>query len=84
VADERPGALLPPVHFVALAPTAGLDLVKVSSCAARDLGGLRAGADGRHLARQRDDNGIGVDINRLELRILGKAGHDGPSQYRYR
>ena len=36
------------------------------------------GADGRHLARQRDDNGIGVDINRVELRI-GKTGHDGPS-----
>jgi hypothetical protein len=36
------------------------------------------GADGPHLARQRDDNGIGVDINRDELRI-GKAGHDGPS-----
>jgi hypothetical protein len=40
--------------------------------------GEDVGADGRRLARQRDDNGIGVDINRVELRI-GKAGHDGPA-----
>src|SRR4030095_11276784 len=45
--------------------------------AARHLGGLGAGADGRHLTGQCDDTGIGADIHLLELRILAEAGLDG-------